>query len=71
MSCCFFFFKLYTNFSIFITDPYDVIRLFPSLLPQYSQDDSPVSDGPSGKIGNRDFEKSLPALIEYLTAVIC
>ncbi|KAK7590664.1 hypothetical protein V9T40_002277 [Parthenolecanium corni] len=51
------------------SDPYDVIRLFPSLLPQYSQDDSPVSDGPSGKIGNRDFEKSLPALIEYLTAV--
>lgn len=52
-----------------ISDPYDVIRLFPTLLPQYSQDDSNSNDNQITKSQNRDFEKSLPALIEYLTEV--
>ncbi|XP_065215173.1 vam6/Vps39-like protein [Planococcus citri] len=51
------------------TDPYDVIRLFPNFLPQNGppgSEDSTPSEGPP-KFQNRDQEKSIMALIEYLT----
>lgn len=49
------------------TDPYDVIRLYPNLL---AQDDSSITSSPSSqKNQNRDNEKSLLALITYLTEV--
>lgn len=50
-------------------DPYDVIRLFPNLLPQYLPDDSSSSDNQTTPMGNRDSDKSLQALINYLTEV--
>ncbi len=56
-----------------VIDPYDVIKNFPNLLPQYSFDDissDGSSDGQSStRVQNRDLEKSLPPLIEYLTEV--
>lgn len=54
-----------------LADPYDVIRLFPNLLPQNGppvSDDPVQSEGPP-KFQNRDQEKSIVALIEYLTEV--
>lgn len=47
------------------TDPYDVIRLFPDLLPQ--QGDSNVES--SGNLSEKELEEGLQALIEYLTYV--
>ena len=44
-------------------DPYEVIQLFPELLPQQSQDDHHV------RLQDRDLENGLLALIEYLTEV--
>lgn len=47
----------------FFTDPYDVIRLFPNLLPQ--------SDSDYGEeILEKEMEMKIIALIEYLTEVI-
>lgn len=46
------------------TDPYDVIRLFPDLLPQ--QNESPEV---TGNLAESDLEAGLSALIEYLTEV--
>ena len=49
-----------------VADPYEVIRLFPELLPQQSlahEDDHRV------RLQDRDLENGLLALIEYLTEV--
>lgn len=49
------------------TDPYDVIRLFPDLLPPQSNlNESPES---SSGLSDRELEEGLLALIEYLTEV--
>lgn len=48
------------------TDPYNVIRLFPDLLPEQN-DSETVTNIP--KLQDRDLEDGLSALIEYLTAV--
>lgn len=48
------------------TDPYNVIRLFPDLLPQQNETES-SSNVP--KLQDRDLEEGLSALIEYLTSV--
>jgi len=48
---------------LLFTDPYDVIRLFPNLLPQ--------SDSDYGEeILEKEMEVKIVALIEYLTEVI-
>lgn len=51
----------------FISDPYDVVKLFPNLLPQQvrqkAQTDAVV------KLDDMDLESGLLALIEYLTKV--
>ncbi|KAK5643487.1 hypothetical protein RI129_007332 [Pyrocoelia pectoralis] len=49
------------------TDPYDVIRLFPDLLPQ--QAGVPEMQEVSEKLTERELEDGLLALIEYLTEV--
>ncbi|KAJ8895019.1 hypothetical protein PR048_000328, partial [Dryococelus australis] len=49
-------------------DPYDVIRLFPELLPQESRASHDTSHLP--KLQDRDLENGLLALIEFLTEVI-
>ncbi|KAF5302308.1 hypothetical protein FQA39_LY10347 [Lamprigera yunnana] len=49
------------------TDPYDVIRLFPDLLPQ-QPGATETSDVPE-KLSERELEDGLLALIEYLTEV--
>lgn len=46
------------------TDPYEVIRLFPDLLPQ--QNEAVES---TDNLVERDLEAGLSALIEYLTEV--
>lgn len=46
------------------TDPYDVIRLFPDLLPQQSDSVETASN-----LIDRELEAGLSALIEYLTEV--
>ncbi|RZF37701.1 hypothetical protein LSTR_LSTR003112 [Laodelphax striatellus] len=51
------------------TDPYDVIRLFPTLLPQQARGDAVSVDSGLEKLENKDLESGLLALIEYLTAV--
>jgi hypothetical protein len=51
------------NIDLILTDPYDVIRLFPNLLPQ--------SDSDYGEeILEKEMEIKIVALIEYLTEVI-
>jgi len=51
------------NNDLILTDPYDVIRLFPNLLPQ--------SDSDYGEeILEKEMEIKIVALIEYLTEVI-
>ncbi|KAK4886156.1 hypothetical protein RN001_002427 [Aquatica leii] len=49
------------------TDPYDVIRLFPDLLPQQPGGHEPLEV--SEKLTERELEDGLLALIEYLTEV--
>ncbi|XP_054260195.1 vam6/Vps39-like protein [Macrosteles quadrilineatus] len=51
------------------TDPYDVIRLFPMLLPQQARDEPKSSDKSSVKLDDMDLENGLLALIQYLTEV--
>lgn len=51
------------------TDPYDVIRLFPNLLPQQARDTASSTDKNTMKLEDRDLESGLLALIEYLTEV--
>lgn len=46
------------------TDPYDVIRLFPDLLPQQAEQAEVSSD-----LTERELEEGLQALIKYLTEV--
>lgn len=48
------------------TDPYNVIRLFPDLLPQQNETEQTTN---VPKLQDRDLEEGLSALIEYLTAV--
>lgn len=48
------------------TDPYNVIRLFPDLLPEQNDTETP---NPVPKLEDRDLENGLSALIEYLTVV--
>lgn len=50
------------------TNPYNVIQLFPELVLKPGTPESP-SKSPSSKLSDRDLEKALPALIEYLTEV--
>lgn len=47
------------------TDPYDVIRLFPDLLPQSNNE---VNEN-SSNLSDKELEDGLQALIEYLTEV--
>ncbi|XP_021925898.1 vam6/Vps39-like protein isoform X1 [Zootermopsis nevadensis] len=49
------------------TDPYEVIRLFPELLPQQSRGHQELEQRP--KLQDRDLENGLLALIEFLTEV--
>ncbi|GLV35804.1 Vacuolar protein sorting 39 [Carabus blaptoides fortunei] len=54
------------------TDPYDVIRLFPDLLPQQQNVNADNTADPTGgqmKLQDRDLESGLLALIEFLTEV--
>ncbi|XP_049943822.1 vam6/Vps39-like protein [Schistocerca serialis cubense] len=54
------------------TDPYDVIRLFPDLLPQETRQptlDSPDRHPIRQKLQDRELENALLALIEFLTEV--
>ncbi|GAB0088727.1 Vacuolar sorting protein 39/Transforming growth factor beta receptor-associated domain 1 [Sergentomyia squamirostris] len=60
-----------TEFAKLETDPCDVIRLFPDLLPQ-EKDKSPttaVGGAVLPKLEDRDLENGLLALIDYLTEV--
>ncbi|XP_063228747.1 vam6/Vps39-like protein [Bacillus rossius redtenbacheri] len=49
------------------TDPYDVIRLFPELLPQEARPAQDADRPP--RLQDRDLENGLLALIEFLTEV--
>lgn len=49
------------------TDPYDVIRLFPDLLPQQTSGSEPHET--TGDLSERELEAGLLALIEYLTEI--
>lgn len=49
------------------TDPYDVIRLFPDLLPQQATGSEPQET--TGDLTERELEAGLLALIEYLTEI--
>ncbi|XP_039293207.1 vam6/Vps39-like protein [Nilaparvata lugens] len=51
------------------TDPYDVIRLFPTLLPQQARGEAVSVDAGLVRLEDKDLESGLLALIEYLTAV--
>lgn len=48
------------------TDPYDVIRLFPDLLPQQPNDPDTT---PAVKLQDKDLENGILALIDYLRDV--
>ncbi|XP_067011579.1 vam6/Vps39-like protein [Anabrus simplex] len=48
-------------------DPYEVIRLFPDLLPQQSRNSQDIDSRP--KLQDRELENGLLALIEFLTEV--
>lgn len=48
------------------TDPYNVIRLFPDLLPQQNEVETPTN---VPRLQDRDLENGISALIEFLTAV--
>ncbi|KAG8275850.1 hypothetical protein J6590_077620 [Homalodisca vitripennis] len=50
-----------------VTDPYEVIRLFPMLLPQQARDDAKTSVKVVELLEDMDLESGLLALIEYLT----
>lgn len=47
------------------TDPYNVIKLFPELLPSTARDPSE----PNSKLTEKEMETALMALVEYLTEV--
>ncbi|KAF2900283.1 hypothetical protein ILUMI_05905 [Ignelater luminosus] len=51
------------------TDPYDVIRLFPDLLPQQSNATDQQEASTAEGLTERELEDGLLALIEYLTEV--
>uniref|UniRef100_A0A1B6MRH7 CNH domain-containing protein n=1 Tax=Graphocephala atropunctata TaxID=36148 RepID=A0A1B6MRH7_9HEMI len=51
------------------TDPYEVIRLFPVLLPQQARDNPKTALKTTEKLDDVDLESGLLALIEYLTEV--
>lgn len=51
------------------TDPYDVIRLFPDLLPQQSNVPDQQETSTAEGLTERELEDGLLALIEYLTEV--
>uniref|UniRef100_A0A1B6EG03 Vacuolar sorting protein 39/Transforming growth factor beta receptor-associated domain-containing protein n=2 Tax=Clastoptera arizonana TaxID=38151 RepID=A0A1B6EG03_9HEMI len=51
------------------TDPYDVIRLFPNLLPQQTREDSSSAEKVNPKLEDKDLENGILALIQYLTEV--
>lgn len=59
------------EFSKLKTDPCEVIRLFPDLLPQDSYKKNKENDVPtsSKQFTERDLENGLLALIEFLTEV--
>lgn len=48
------------------TDPYDVIRLFPELLPHQTGENNPLAGPP---LVGKDLETGLLALIDYLTDI--
>lgn len=49
------------------TDPYDVIRLFPDLLPQQQQQNSNDLIETARDLTDKELETGLLALIDYLT----
>lgn len=54
------------------TDPYDVIRLFPDLLPQQNANIENTGPDPAAnlpKLQDCDLESGILALIEFLTSV--
>jgi len=53
---------------LLFSDPYEVIRLFPELLPQQSRGSQELEQRP--KLQDRDLENGLLALIEFLTEVL-
>jgi len=53
---------------LLFSDPYEVIRLFPELLPQQSRGSQEMEQRP--KLQDRDLENGLLALIEFLTEVL-
>lgn len=55
-----------TEFLKLRTDPYDVIRLFPDLLPQTAETEAASSS--ISKLEDKDLENGILALIYYLTA---
>lgn len=50
------------------TDVYEVIRLFPDLLPQQTKD-AHETEATTPKLQDRDLEKGILALIEFLITV--
>lgn len=54
------------EFLILKTDPYDVIRLFPDLLPQSSP---PTSQESHENLTDSEKENGIQALIDYLTEI--
>ncbi|KAL3283596.1 hypothetical protein HHI36_006734 [Cryptolaemus montrouzieri] len=54
------------EFQMLKTDPYDVIRLFPELLPQQSGENVPQT---GQALVGKDLETGLLALIDYLTDI--
>ncbi|XP_075223274.1 vacuolar protein sorting 39 [Lycorma delicatula] len=51
------------------TDPYEVIQLFPNLLPQQVRGQMSSVDSSAVKLEDKDYEDGLMALIQYLTMV--
>jgi hypothetical protein len=60
--CCF------SRIILLFSDPYEVIRLFPELLPQQSRGHQEPEQHP--RLQDRDLESGLLALIEFLTEVL-
>lgn len=58
----------YLRIILLFSDPYEVIRLFPELLPQQSRGHQELEQRP--KLQDRDLENGLLALIEFLTEVL-
>jgi hypothetical protein len=57
----------YSRIILLFSDPYEVIRLFPELLPQQSRGHPEPEQHP--RLQDRDLESGLQALIEFLTEV--